>query len=95
VLFGGKFPSRDIEAVLLAGITATCGQVLDLQLLQTGLTIVAVTVDLILVFRLIWLSMLREIPKSSGMSASEAFRWAGRALGAWAKERKELEELSK
>jgi len=70
--------------------------VFDLQLflqeIQLGITIVVAAVDLIVVFRLIWFGMLREIPKSSGMSPKEAFRYVGRSLGAWAKDRKDLEE---
>lgn len=65
---------------------------LFLQEIQLGITIVVAAVDLIVVFRLIWFGMLREIPKSSGMSPKEAFRYVGRSLGAWAKDRKDLEE---
>ena len=69
---------------------------IDLQLLlqeiQLAITICVAAVDLFVVFRLIWFGMLREIPKSSGMSPREAFRYVGRSLGAWAKDRKELEE---
>jgi CO dehydrogenase/acetyl-CoA synthase delta subunit len=69
---------------------------LDLQLLlqeiQLAITILVAGVDLFVVFRLIWFGMLREIPKTSGMSPKEAFRQVGRSLGAWAKDRKDLEE---
>ena len=61
--------------------------------IQLLLTVVAVAVDLFVVFRLIWFGMLREIPKASGMTPREAFRYVGRSLGSWAKERKELEEI--
>jgi hypothetical protein len=61
--------------------------------IQLLLTVIIGGVDLFVIFRLIWFGMLREIPKSSGMPAKEAFRYVGRSLGSWAKERKELEEV--
>lgn len=67
--------------------------VLLLVEIQLALTVIAVSVDLFIVFRLIWFGMLREIPKSSGMSPKEAFQYVGRSLGAWAKDRKELEAV--
>jgi hypothetical protein len=66
---------------------------LFLQEIQLAITILVAGVDLFVVFRLIWFSMLREIPKSSGMTARDAFRFTGKALGRWAKEQQELENV--
>jgi hypothetical protein len=69
-----------------------CQAAFDSSLYNSIIASVAVAVDLFVVFRLIWFGMLREIPKESGMTAREAFRYVGRSLGQWAKERKELEK---
>jgi hypothetical protein len=73
-------------------VDSSCSATLALQEIQLALTVLAVSVDLFLVFRLVWWAMLREVPKEAHMSAGEAFRYLGRSLGRWAKEQKELEQ---
>jgi hypothetical protein len=67
--------------------------VITLAVIQFSLTLVAMTVDLFIVFRIVWFGMLRSIPKDAKMSARQAFRYVGKALARFAAEEKHREDL--